>query len=397
MFETVEKAPPDPILGLTEAFNQDPNPDKINLGAGVYSDEAGRTPIFAAVKEAEQRLLERETTKAYLPINGSPEYAAAVQQLLFGADSEIVASRRAATAQTPGGTGALRVAADLLKKLRPDARVWVSDPTWSNHFGVFGDAGFEVRQYPYYDAHNRRLDLEPMLDAVKQIPEGDVLLLHACCHNPTGMDPMIAQWERIAALVAERKLLPLLDFAYHGFGNGLNEDAAGVRLVCAACPEALVANSFSKNFGLYNERAGALTVVCSSAAVAEAVLSQMKIVIRRNYSNPPSHGAAIVTEVLNDPRLRAEWERELAAVRGRIREMRRLLVETLDAHGLDFSFINAQNGMFSYSGLSREHVQILRDRYSIYMVGSGRINVAGINRANVGRLCDAIAEVVQKT
>ena len=397
MFETIEKAPPDPILGLTEAFKNDPNPDKINLGAGVYRDEAGRTPIFAAVKEAERRLLDRETTKAYLPINGSPEYAAAVQQLLFGADSEIVTSKRAATAQTPGGTGALRVAADLLKKFRSDANVWVSDPTWSNYFGVFGDAGFEVREYPYYDAHNKRLDFEPMLDAVKQIPEGDVLLLHACCHNPTGMDPTITQWERIAALVAELKLLPLLDFAYHGFGNGLNEDVAGVRLVCGACPEALVVSSFSKNFGLYNERGGALTAVCSSAAAAEAVLSQMKIVIRRNYSNPPSHGAAIVTEVLSDPRLRAEWEQELAAVRGRIHEMRRLLVETLDAHGLDFSFINAQNGMFSYSGLSSEHVRILRDRYSIYMVGSGRINVAGISRANVGRLCDAIAEVVQTT
>ena len=395
MFDSIPVAPPDPILGLNEAFRNDPHPDKISLGAGMYRDETGHTPIFAAVKEAERRLLDAEDTKTYLPINGSPEYAAAVQELLLGPDAEVVASRRAATVQAPGGTGALRVAADLLHKFHPDATVWVSDPTWSNHFGVFGGAGFEVKAYPYYDAERKSVAFGAMLDAIGGIPQGDVLLLHACCHNPTGMDLTPEQWDQVAAAAVQRDVLPFLDFAYQGFGNGLDEDAASVRRICAACPEALITNSFSKNFGLYNERVGALTAVCSSTAAAEATLSQLKIAIRWNYSNPPSHGATIATTVLTDPALRARWEQELAAVRGRIHDMRRLLVDGLQARGLDFGFLVDQTGMFSYSGLSKDQVAALRERYSVYLVGSGRINVAGVNRGNVDRLCDAVADVVK--
>jgi aspartate/tyrosine/aromatic aminotransferase len=395
MLETIPVAPPDPILGLTEAFKTDPNPDKINLGVGVYRDESGFTPIFAAVKEAERRLVESETTKTYLPINGSPEYADAVQRLLLGAGSELVASGRAVTVQTPGGTGALRVAADLLRKFQPGAAVWVSEPTWSNHLGIFGDAGFEVKTYPYYDAEAKAIDGDAMLAALRTVPAGDLVLLHACCHNPTGMDLSADQWAAVAATLADGSALPLLDFAYQGFGEGLDADASAVRTVCAACPEAFVANSFSKNFGLYSERVGALTAVCSEPNTAMATLSQLKIAIRRNYSNPPSHGSAVVTTVLDDAILRQQWEAELDAVRDRIHEMRRLLVEGLKSRGPDFSFLLRQTGMFSYSGLSKDQVAELRDKHSVYLVGSGRINVAGINTGNVDRLCDAITAVVK--
>jgi len=398
MFDELQMAPPDPILGLSEAFKADPNPNKINLSVGVYADENGKTPIFTSVKKAEKKILEQETSKSYLPIPGSADYAAAVQGLLFGSDSEVIASKRAVTAHTPGGTGALRVAGDFLKPLRPDAKVWVSEPTWENHKGVFTNAGFEVATYSYYDAENRCLDFERMLQSLEKIPSGDIVLLHGSCHNPTGVDPTIEQWKKIAATVAKRGLLPLIDFAYQGLAYGIDEDAAGVRLFCQPGQEALIASSFSKNFGLYNERVGALTLVASSAEAAKKALSHIKIAIRRNYSNPPTHGGSIVSTILADPTLRAEWEKEVAGIRNRIRQMRELFVKTLNEKGVDrdFAFITRQNGMFSFSGLTKEHVEALRSRYSIYVVGSGRINVAGMTSANMDRLCQAIAEVLKK-
>jgi aspartate aminotransferase/aromatic-amino-acid transaminase len=398
MFDELEMAPPDPILGLSEAVRKDPNPNKIDLGVGNYVGEAGTTPIFSAVKKAEHGILEGETTKRYLPIDGSPAYSRAVQEMALGPGHEALASRRAATAHTPGGTGALRVGADFLRKVRPSARLWVSDPTWPNHLGVFGAAGFEISSYPYYDAKAKCLDFDRMLAALGEIPRGDVLLLHGSCHNPTGMDPTPQQWRRIAEVAAERSLPAFFDLAYQGFGQGLEEDAASVRAFATAGREMLIASSYSKNFGLYCERVGALTVIASSPEAAEKALSHVRIAIRANYSNPPAHGAAIVVKILGDCDLRKEWEEELTAVRGRIQEMRRLFVETLKTKGVarDFSFITRQNGMFSLSGLTKEQVETLRSRDSIYIVGSGRINVAGMTRANMDRLCEAIARVLQQ-
>lgn len=397
MFEQFSPAPPDAILGLTEAFKKDPNPKKVNLGVGVYKDAGGRTPILASVKEAEARILQNEATKSYLSIDGSPEYADAVQTLLFGADHPIVTAKRAVTAQSPGGTGALRVAADFVARMFPDATVWISDPTWPNHPSIFQAAGLAVKTYPYFDADTNGVNFAAMLNAIKAIPSGDVLLLHGCCHNPTGADLSNSQWEEIAAVVAEQKLLPLLDFAYQGFGDGLTEDAVGVGTVCAQVPEVLIASSFSKNFGLYNERIGALTLVAGDADAAETALGHMKLAIRANYSNPPAHGAAIVTTVLGDPQLRAQWENEVTEMRDRINNMRHLFVETLNEKGVeqDFSFIARQRGMFSYSGLTPEHVKALREKHGVYIVGSGRINVAGMTEANMDYLCSAIADVLK--
>lgn len=396
MFESTQLAPPDPILGLTEAFLKDPNPDKINLSVGVFKDASGSTPVLSCVKEAEARILREESTKSYKPIHGTPEFAAAVQELLFGEGHEIVTSRRAATAHTPGGTGALRVAGNCLKQLNPKACVWVSQPTWANHPNVFKAAGFEVKTYPYFDASSNRLDVDSCLRSLGEVPQGDVVLLHACCHNPSGIDPGPEEWVRIAEIAGRRGFLPLLDFAYQGFGGGLEEDAAGLREMCRPGLELMVCSSFSKNFGLYNERVGALTIVAGSEAAAQAVLSHVKVGIRANYSNPPAHGGEIVTTVLGDPELRALWEREVAVMRERIHEMRRLFVRTLAERGVqrDFSFIEEQKGMFSFSGLSREQVKTLREKESIYIVGSGRINMAGMTEGNIARLCDAIARVL---
>ena len=397
MFERITPAPPDAILGLTVAFRNDPNPNKINLGVGVYKDAEGRTPVLHSVKRAEARILETEATKSYLDIDGSPAYAAAVQELLFGAGHEALASKRAVTAQAPGGTGALRVAADFIARVLPGRRVWISDPTWPNHPSIFRAAGLEVATYPYFDAARNGVNFEQMVATVAQIPAGDVLLLHGCCHNPTGSDLTPAQWSQIADLAAERKLLPLIDFAYQGFADGLREDAAGLLAMARPGCELLVASSFSKNFGLYNERIGALTVVAATESAAQSALSHVKQAIRANYSNPPAHGAAIVTTVLSDPALRAEWESEVAEMRERINTMRHLFVETLNEKGVarDFSFIARQRGMFSFSGLDAAQVQALRDRYGIYIVGGGRINVAGMTEANMDYLCAAIADVIK--
>jgi len=395
MFERLDMAPPDAILGLTEAFKKDPNPKKINLGVGIFKDAANQTPVLDSVKRAEEALLRTETSKTYLPIPGAPEYAAAVQALVFGAEHEIIASKRAATAHTPGGTGALRVAADFIKRMLPGKAIWVSEPTWENHVNIFRSAGLDVCTYPYYDAQNKRLNFEGMRNTLAQAPEGDVLLLHACCHNPSGMDPDAAQWAEIAKIVQDRGLLPLVDFAYQGFGDGIEEDAAGLRQLCTPGCELLICSSFSKNFGLYNERCGALTAVGASSGAAQKAFSHIKACIRANYSNPPSHGGAIVTTILSDPELRKLWESEVRAMRDRINGMRKLFVETLKTKGVpgDFSFITAQKGMFSFSGLTRAQVDRLREEYAIYIVGSGRINVAGMTEQNMGALCEAIAEV----
>ena len=397
MFETISMAPADPILGLTEAFKADANPDKINLGVGVYKDEQGTTPIFTAVKKAEKRLLDSETTKGYLPITGSPAFTKAAAVLALGADSAPLAAGRAVTAQTPGGTGALRVAGDFLKAAYPNATLWVSDPTWANHKGIFGNAGFAVKTYAYYDPATKGLNFSAMLDAIRAIPDGDVLLLHACCHNPTGVDPTAEQWTAIADVLSTKKVMTIMDFAYQGFGTGIDDDALGVRILAEKLDELMIAGSFSKNFGLYNERVAALTLIAKTSDIAAAAFSNLKIAIRRNYSNPPSHGGTVVAEILNDPALRAEWETELTAVRARIQSMRTGLVEALAAKGVagDFSFMTRQNGMFSFTGLTPEQVKTLKEKYAIYIVGSGRINVAGITPSNMDRLCSALADVMK--
>lgn len=398
MFEQFTPAPPDAILGLTEAFKKDPNPRKINLGVGVYKDEAGNTPVLRSVRKAEERILQAEKTKTYLPIEGSPAYTAATQTLLFGAEHEVVQSQRAATAQAPGGTGALRVAADLIHKLMPGTRVWLSNPTWPNHPGIFQAAGLPIGTYPYFDATTNGVAFDAMLGALAEIPSGDAVLLHVCCHNPTGVDLTREQWRAVADVVGERGLLPILDFAYQGFANGLAEDAVGLLELARPGAELLVANSYSKNFGLYAERAGALTVVAKDAQGAETMLSHVKQAIRANFSNPPVHGGAIVSTILNDPALRREWEDEVAEMRDRINAMRHLFVETLNEKGVqrDFSFIARQRGMFSFSGLTPEQVKALRDQYAIYIVGSGRISVAGMTSDSMDYLCAAIADVLGK-
>jgi len=398
MFERLQPAPPDPILGLAEAFRADSRPGKINLAVGVYQDASGKTPILESVRRASKQVIERQTTKAYLPIPGSPAFATAVGRMLFGDGHEVNASGRAATSHTPGGTGALRVAADLIHQQFPKATVWLTDPTWPNHPQIFAAAGVPTKTFSYFNAAANQLAWEAMLAAIEKMPAGDVILLHGCCHNPTGIDPTAEQWAKLADAVYGRGLLPLLDFAYQGFADGIEEDAAGLRAFCRPKAELLVCSSFSKNFGLYNERVGALTLVAADKSAADVAQSQVKICIRSNYSNPPAHGEELVTTVLGDAELAKLWRQEVGQMRDRINGMRELLVKTLKSKGLpgDFSFITRQRGMFSYSGLARQHVDVLREKYSIYVVGSGRINVAGITPENCERLCEAIADVVGK-
>lgn len=396
MFEVLEVAPPDPILGLTDAFKKDPNPNKINLGAGVYKDEQGNTPTLKAVHKAEQQLLERAATKAYLPIPGAPEFAKATQELMFGATHAAVKEGRAQTAHTPGGTGALRVAADFIKQRYPKARLWLSDPTWDNHNKVFAAAGLELSRYPYYDAASKGLAFDAMSKALSEVPQGDVVLLHACCHNPSGVDPSFEQWQQLGAIQRKQGFLPFFDFAYQGFGDGLEPDAQAVRWFSERTPELLIASSYSKNFGLYNERVGAMTLVAGSAQVASTAFGHVKASIRANYSNPPSHGGAVVSTILTDSALKSEWQQELQAMCGRIHAMRERFVSELKAQGIerDFSFIEKQKGMFSFLGLTPEQVDQLREKFSVYAVRSGRINVAGITPGNVTALCSAIKQVL---
>jgi len=396
MFESISAAPADPILGLADLFRADDRPHKINLGIGVYKDETGKTPVLTSVKKAEQYLLENETTKNYLSIDGLPDFARCTQALLFGNDSPLIAAGRACTAQTPGGTGALRVAADFLATQTSVKRVWVSNPSWPNHKNVFNAAGLEVCEYQYYDAANHTLDFDGMLAALQQAQAGDVVLFHGCCHNPTGIDPTCEQWQQLATLSQEKGWLPLFDFAYQGFARGLDEDAEGLRIFAAAHQELLVASSYSKNFGLYNERVGALTLVAASSDAAKTAFSQVKYSIRANYSNPPSHGAAVVATILSNEALRTIWVQELTDMRQRIQRMRQLFVNTLAEKGArqDFSFIIKQNGMFSFSGLTKDQVVRLRDEFGVYAVNSGRVNVAGMTPDNMSALCEAIVAVL---
>ncbi|MCI0492666.1 MAG: aspartate/tyrosine/aromatic aminotransferase [Planctomycetes bacterium] len=395
MFDHIEPAPRDPILGLGEAFREDPNPRKINLSVGVYQDEDGKTPIQESVRRASRLVLERQKTMSYLPIPGSPAYAAAVQRLLFGTAHEVVTSGRAATSHAPGGTGALRVAADFIHQQLPNATVWLTQPTWPNHPQIFAAAGVPTKSFPYFNAKANNLAFKELLAAIEKMPPGDAILLHGCCHNPTGIDPTPDQWKTLADAIDGRGLLPLLDFAYQGFAEGIDEDAVGLRTLCRPGAELIVCSSFSKNFGLYCERVGALTIIAKDKRAADTVQSQVKVCIRSNYSNPPAHGAELVTTILNDAELRGLWEQEVAGMRGRINGMRELLVKTLQAKGVpgDYSFITRQRGMFSFSGLTPPQVETLKQKYAIYIVGSGRINVAGITSENVEPLCDAIAEV----
>ncbi|MCE9687370.1 aspartate/tyrosine/aromatic aminotransferase [Shewanella sp. AS16] len=396
IFSQVALAPADPILGLTDTFKADPRADKVNLGVGIYKNEAGQTPVLNSVKKAETKLLSEETTKNYLGIEGVQAYNGAVQTLLFGMGSALVAAERAMTAQAPGGTGALRIAAEFLMHNTHARNIWISNPTWANHRNIFDTAGLTVKEYGYYRAESHDMDFDAMMTDLSQAAAGDVVLLHGCCHNPTGIDLNAAQWQAVAELCRDRSLLPLFDFAYQGFGAGIEEDAQGLRLVAALVPELLVANSFSKNFGLYNERIGAVTLVARDKATAVTAFSQIKRTIRSNYSNPPAHGALIVSTILTDAALRNEWEAELAEMRNRIAEMRTLFVSSLKAHGVtqDFSFISRQNGMFSFSGLNKEQVNRLRDEFGVYIVGSGRISVAGMTKSNMDAICKAIACVL---
>jgi aspartate/tyrosine/aromatic aminotransferase len=396
MFETIAPAPPDAILGLTEAFKKDKNPRKVNLGVGVYKDAGGQTPILGSVKAAEERLLRTENTKNYLPIDGQPEFDRATVELLFGADHQALSEQRTVTAQAPGGTGALRVAADFVFSTLGKRTVWLIDPTSPNHPQVFQAAGLPTATYPYFDKQSNGVAFSALLEALQVAPAGDVVVLHGCCHNPTGVDLQPEQWQAIGEVLAARNLLPLVDFAYQGFANGLEEDAAGLHVLAQQCDNMLVASSYSKNFGLYNERVGALTLVAADSSQAEAALSHIKRVARANYSNPPAHGGAIVATVLNDEALRSQWVEEVADMRERINTMRHLFVETLQEKGVerDFSFIARQRGMFSFSGLNADQVKALRERYAIYIVGSGRISVAGMTEENMDYLCSAIAEVL---
>jgi aspartate/tyrosine/aromatic aminotransferase len=397
MFNTLPAAPPDSILGLTDAWKNDPNPLKVNLGVGVFKDDAGNTPILASVKAAEAVILQTATTKSYMPISGLPEYGACVQEMIFGAGHEIITAGRARTAHTPGGTAALRVGADFLKKALPGATVWMSSPTWANHKGVFAAAGFSSADYAYYDAVGKGLDFARMCEALEAVPVGDIVLLHACCHNPSGVDLDAAQWKIVAEIAARRGWLPFLDFAYQGYGDGLAEDRAGVLALAAKCPEFIIASSFSKNFGLYQDRTGALTLVTESSAVAASAFSNVEIAIRVNYSNPPAHGGLIVKTILTEPALRQQWVDELDAMRGHIAAIRTRFVTALAEHGVpgDYSFISRQKGMFSFSGLSDSQVKFLKENKSIYIVGGGRINVAGITSRNMEYLCCSIKEALE--
>ena len=395
MFELMDKAPADPIMGITELYNTDTNPNKINLSMGVFKDEQGNTPLLDCVKEAEAKIYATEDTKAYSAIEGFSSFNDAVLPLIFGTKHEAVTSGRAATIHTPGGSGALRVVADFLYKLSASKIIWVSDPTWVNHINIFETAGLQVKRYPYFDRATNGLAFDTMMSALKDIPSGDTVLFHGCCHNPTGVDPSNDQWQQISNLVHGNGLLPLLDFAYQGFAEGIREDGEGPLKLVQPGKETLICGSFSKNFALYNERTGSLTAVAADAAAVNVATSQIKSVIRAIYSSPPAHGGIIVSTILNDPDLRTQWESELKQMRERIQNMRQLLAETLTAKGVpgDHSFITRQRGMFSFSGLNPTQVEQLKNDHSVYIVGNGRINVAAITPNNCDALCEAIANV----
>jgi aromatic-amino-acid transaminase len=396
LFSAVEMAPRDPILGLNEQFNADTNPAKVNLGVGVYFDDNGKLPLLACVQAAEKTMMEKPTARGYLPIDGIVAYDNAVKALVFGADSEPVTSGRVATVQAIGGTGGLKVGADFLKRLNPNAKVLISDPSWENHRALFTNAGFDVDTYAYYDAAKRGVDFEGLLASLNAAAPGTIIVLHACCHNPTGYDITPAQWDQVIAVVKAKELTPFLDMAYQGFGYGISEDGAVIQKFVAAGLNFFVSTSFSKSFSLYGERVGGLSVLCKDKEEAGRVLSQLKVVIRTNYSNPPTHGGAVVAAVLGNPELRALWEKELGEMRVRIKAMRQKLVDGLKAAGVkqDMSFITSQIGMFSYSGLSKDQMVRLRTEFGIYGTDTGRMCVAALNSKNIDYVCASIAKVV---
>ena len=396
MFSAVEMAPRDPILGLNEQYAADSNPNKVNLGVGVYFDDNGKLPLLKCVQEAEKTLMAHPTARGYLPIDGIAAYDAAVKTLVFGAQSEPVLSGRVATVQGIGGTGGLKIGADFLKKLSPNSKVLISDPSWENHRALFNQAGFTVDAYRYYNAAQRGIDFEGMLADIAAAPAGTIVLLHACCHNPTGYDISPGQWDQVISTIASKQLTPFLDMAYQGFGYGIAEDGAVIGKFVQAGLTFFVSTSFSKSFSLYGERVGALSELCASKEEADRVLSQLKIVIRTNYSNPPTHGGAVVAAVLNDPELRALWERELGEMRVRIKAMRQKLVDGLKAAGVkqDMSFITQQIGMFSYSGLSKDQMVRLRSEFGVYGTDTGRMCVAALNSKNIDYVCQCIAKVI---
>ncbi|GIX31568.1 MAG: aminotransferase [Porticoccaceae bacterium] len=397
MFEQLKPLPPDPILGLSAAFRADPRPRKIDLGVGVYRDEAGRTPVMRAVKEAERRLLEREESKAYIAQTGVAEFNEGMLRLVLGPSHPALAAGRAAAVMTPGGTGALRLAAELIRTANPDATLWVGDPTWANHVPVMAGAGLRLATYPYYRQGAASVSFDEMMAALQRARSGDAVLLHGCCHNPCGADLDEEQWRAVAELAERKGLLPFVDLAYQGFGRGLEEDAFGVRLLAERLPEVVVATSCSKNFGLYRERTGAALVVAQSAAAAAAAASHLAQVARTLYSMPPAHGGLLAAMVLEDPALREDWEAELAAMRSRMNRLRAELAERLAARGAprDFSFIRRQYGMFSFLGLDAGQIARLREEFGIYVVGSSRINVAGLNEADLDYVVEAILAVLR--
>ena len=396
LFTAVEMAPRDPILGINEAFAADTNPNKVNLGVGVYYDDAGKLPLLKCVQAAEKLMMEAPKARGYLPIDGIAAYDSGVKALVFGADSEPVKSGRVVTAQGIGGTGGLKIGADFLKKLSPHAKVLISDPSWDNHRALFAQAGFEVDTHPYYDAVNRSVNFGGMLAALNTAAAGTIVVLHACCHNPTGYDITPAQWDQVIDVVKSRSLTPFLDMAYQGFGHGIKEDGAVVGKFVAAGLSFFVSTSFSKSFSLYGERVGALSVVCQDKEEASRVLSQIKVVIRTNYSNPQIHGGTVVAMVLNTPELRAQWEQELTEMRLRIKAMRQKLVDGLKAAGVtqDMNFITEQIGMFSYSGLNKDQMQRLRSEFGVYGTDAGRMCVAALNSKNIDYVCASIAKVM---
>lgn len=391
MWKTVTPAPEDAILGLTEAFKKDPRFAKVNLGVGVYKDDDGHTPILDSVKAAEKKIFETQNTKSYMPIAGEAAYGEEVQKMIFGSLCD-----RAGTIHTPGGTGALRVAADLLAKFSSKT-IWVSNPTWANHNNIFGAAGLTVKSYPYYDAKTKDLDVEGFFQCLEKVPVGDCVLLHACCHNPSGVDLSAEQWKKVAAIAAKNGWSALVDFAYQGFGISLEADRVGVEELLKSGIEFFVASSFSKNFGLYRERTGALTAVAATPADAETAMSHMKATARVLYSNPPAHGGMIVTTILKDAELSKLWKSELDGMREHIAQARAALAEGLTSRGvpMDCSFMTRQKGMFSFSGLTKDQVEFLKKEKAIYIVGSGRINVAGLTHGNLGYVCDAVAEAMK--
>jgi len=396
IFENLELAPRDPILGMTEAYNADPRPNKVNLGVGVYTDEKGKLPLLKAVERAEELRLAQHPARGYLPIEGIAGYNQAAQSLLFGTDSAVIKEGRAVTFQALGGTGALKIGADFLRKLEPQAQVWISDPSWENHRALFENAGFTVNNYPYYDASTRGLNFPAMAAALDKLPARSIIVLHSCCHNPTGADLDKAQWQQVVEICRARDLIPFLDTAYQGFGDGIDEDAAAIRLFAGTELDFFVSSSYSKSFSLYGERVGALTIVTGNKDESARVLSQVKRVIRTNYSNPPTHGGSIVATVLNTPELRQLWEQELGGMRERIRAMRKGLVDKLAAKGAkrDFSFVLKQRGMFSYSGLTSDQVDRMRNEFGVYAIGTGRICVAALNEGNLDAVASAIAAVL---